>query len=126
MINLTLGTEAYIYLTLTEKITLTSPNYLFVFTQRTTNEITSFVKLNAADISDFKARYNLFVFDVDVLFNTQIGEYYYDIYEQASSSNLNPTLAHGLLESGVMKINELSEDVFTYTKYNSNNIFITR
>ena len=37
MITLQKGQIQYIYLTLTEKQTISSPNYLFVFEQRSTN-----------------------------------------------------------------------------------------
>ena len=126
MINLTLGTIANVYLTLTEKETLTSPNYLFRFVQRTTNDEIKFVKKSSDDLSQYKERYNLFSFDVDQLFCGQVGEYHYYVYEQASASNLEVDLTGNLLEDGIMRLNEDPEDTYSFTTYNPDNTFITR
>ena len=126
VINLTLGTVANVYLTLTEKETLTSPNYLFRFVQRTTNDEIKFVKKSSDDLSQYKERYNLFSFDVDQLFCGQVGEYHYYVYEQASASNLEVDLTGNLLEEGIMRLNEDPEDTYSFTTYNPDNTFITR
>lgn len=126
MINLTLGTIANVYLTLTEKETLTSPNYLFRFVQRTTNDEIKFVKKSSDDLSQYKERYNLFSFDVDQLFCGMIGEYHYYVYEQASASNIEVDLTGNLLEEGIMRLNEDPEDTYSFTTYNPDNTFITR
>ena len=60
MIQLTKGQTQYIYLTLTEKQLLQSPNYLFVLTNRSSNNQVKFVKLNNTDVSSYKDRYNKF------------------------------------------------------------------
>ena len=60
MIHLTKGETNTIVLTLTEKQLLTNPNYLFVFTNRSSNVVVSFVKLNATDLSSYKDRFNEF------------------------------------------------------------------
>ena len=125
MINLTFGTTANVYLTLSDSATLTAPNYLFIFTHRTSNVVTSFVKLNADDLSEFKDRYNLFSFDVDQLFD-EVGEYYYEVYEQESSSNLCTTDATSLLETGIMRLSAEDEDTFTFKAYQTENTFQTR
>ena len=112
MIQLEEGATQYIYITLTEKETLTNPNYLFFFTNRETNVVTAFVKLYASDISAFKERYNKFQFVVNTLFNPTVrGEYTYTIYEQVSSSNINPSGVTEL-ETGLMKITD-ARTVFT-------------
>lgn len=126
VINLTLGTIANVYLTLTEKETLTSPNYLFRFVQRTTNDEIKFVKKSSDDLSQYKERYNLFSFDVDQLFCGMIGEYHYYVYEQASASNIEVDLTGNLLEEGIMRLNEDPEDTYSFTTYNPDNTFITR
>ena len=126
VINLTLGTTANVYLTLTEKETLTSPNYLFRFVQRTTNDEIKFVKKSSDDLSQYKDRYNLFSFDVDQLFCGHVGEYHYYVYEQASASNLEVDLTGNLLEEGIMRLNENPEDTYSFTTYNPDNTFITR
>ena len=126
VINLTLGTIANVYLTLTEKETLTSPNYLFRFVQRTSNDEIKFVKKSSDDLSQYKERYNLFSFDVDQLFCGQVGEYHYYVYEQASASNIEVDLTGNLLEDGMMRLNEDPEDTYSFTTYNPDNTFITR
>jgi hypothetical protein len=56
MIHLTKGETNTIVMTLTEKQLLTNPNYLFVFTNRSSNNVIKFVVLNASDISQYKDR----------------------------------------------------------------------
>lgn len=126
MVNLTLGTVLDVYLTLTEKQTLTAPNYLFRFVQRTTNEEITFVKSNGSDTSTAKDRYNRFIFDVDQLFCGMVGEYHYYVYEQASASNTEVSLTGNLLETGMMRLNEPTENVYTFTAYETDNSFVTR
>ena len=112
MIQLTKGVTQYMYLTLTEKELLTNPNYLFIFRSRSTNIEVKFVLLNNTDISLFKERYNKFSLVTNTYFNTSlIGQYTYEIYEQASSSNTNPS-GLNMLESGIMMLNEAST-IFT-------------
>jgi hypothetical protein len=123
VIRLTKGQTQNIILTLTEKQTLTSPNYLFIFENRSTNTEIKFVKLNATDTSAYKDRFNQFSIVVNTYFNTALnGQYTYTIYEQASTSNLNPT-GLNLLESGIM---ELSGTTISYTKYETTSTFTIR
>jgi len=112
MIQLTKGQTQYIYLTLTEKETISSPNYLFIFKNRSTNYEVKFVLLNNADTSAFKDRYNKFSIKVDKYFSSKPkGQYTYSIYQQTSTANTDPT-GLTLLESGIMWLNE-AEEVFT-------------
>ena len=123
MIQLTKGATQYIYLTLTEKELLTNPNYLFIFTSRSTNTSVKFVLLNNADISLFKDRYNKFSLVVNDYFSLSlIGQYTYEIYEQTSSSNLNPT-GLNMLESGIMMLNQAST---IYTSYQTTDTYKIR
>jgi hypothetical protein len=125
MIYLTKGSTSQIILTLKEKQTLSAPNYLFVFTHRGSNIEVKFVILNAADTSSFKDRFNQFSIVTNTYFGTQdSGEWEYQIYEQTSPTNTNPTLATGLVETGIMRLNESTS--FTYTKHQPNNTFIVR
>ena len=104
MIRLTKGATQNIILTLTEKELLTNPNYLFVFTNRSANTEVKFVSLNNTDISQYKDRYNEFSIVTNTNFATALnGQYDYDIYEQTSTSNLNPA-GLNLLESGIMEL----------------------
>jgi len=123
VIRLTKGQTQNIILTLTEKQLLTSPNYLFVFENRSTNTDIKFVKLNNTDISAYKERYNEFSIVVNTYFNTALnGQYTYTIYEQTSTTNTNPT-GLNLLESGIM---ELSGTTISFTEYETTSTFTIR
>jgi len=109
MIYLTKGATSEIILTLKEKQTLASPNYLFYFKGRGSNKEVKFVILNALDTSQYKDRFNQFSIVTNTYFaNYQDSEWDYKIYEQTSSSNLNPSLATGLLEVGIMRLSTIN------------------
>jgi hypothetical protein len=123
MIRLTKGSTQNIILTLTEKQLLTNPNYLFVFTNRSANTEVKFVSLNNTDISQYKDRYNEFSIVTNTNFSTALnGQYDYDIYEQTSTSNLNPA-GLNLLESGIM---ELVGTPFNFTEYTTTDTYKIR
>lgn len=125
MIHLTKGETNTVILTLTEKQTLTSPNYLFRFTNRTTGAEVVFVKTNASDTSAYKYRFNQFSIITSGFFSNQpSGEWLYYIYEQASPTNRDYTKATGLLEQGIMRLNE--SESFAYTQHEPENTYITR
>jgi hypothetical protein len=111
MLNLVKGVTSNIVVTLTEKQLLAAPNYLFIFTGRTTNTDTKFVLLNNADISPSKSRYNKFSLNHALFTTAKIQQYTYNIYEQTSTTNLDPT-GLNLLETGIMVLSEPAE-VFT-------------
>lgn len=112
MIQLTKGQTQFIYLTLTEKQLLQSPNYLFVFTNRSSNQQVKFVKLNNTDVSQYKDRYNKFEIVVNTYFGSSLnGQWDYQVYEQTSPTNTNPA-GLNLLESGIMMLNQ-SATIFT-------------
>jgi hypothetical protein len=116
MIRLIKGQTQSIILTLTEKQLLTSPNYLFVFTNRSANTEIKFVKLNNTDVSQYKDRYNEFSFVTNTNFATALnGQYDYEIYEQVSTSNTNAA-GLNMIESGIM---ELVGAPFEFTEYNT-------
>ena len=123
MIHLTKGQTNTIIMTLTEKQLLITPNYLFVFTNRSSNNIIKFVVLNTSDLSLYKDRYNEFTIVTNTSFSTALeGQYTYEVYEQASTSNLNPT---GLnkLETGIMW---LSGSTITYNQYTTTDTYTIR
>lgn len=123
MIHLTKAQTNTIILTLTEKQLLISPNYLFVFTNRSTNLEVKFVKLFANDTSLYKGRYNEFSIVTNTHFVNELeGQYIYEIYEQASTSNTNPS---GLnkLETGIMW---LSGSTLTYNQYTTTDTYTIR
>jgi hypothetical protein len=123
MIRLTKGQTQNIILTLTEKQLLTNPNYLFVFTNRSANTEIKFVKLNATDVSIFKDRYNEFSIVTNTNFGSSLnGQYVYEVYEQASATNTNPT-GLNLLETGIM---ELVGQAFSYTQYSTDDTYKIR
>lgn len=109
------GTTATIICTLTEKQTIESPYYLFVFTNRGTNDVVTFIKGYLLDVSTNKERWNEFTIPVNTHFgNYKEGWWRYDIYEQTSSTNVNPA-GLGLLESGLMFLDDNTN--ISYTQY---------
>ncbi len=125
MIYLVKGQTNQIVLTLKEKQTLASPNYLFRFVHRGLNTEVKFVVLNNADTSSYKDRFNQFSIVTNTHFaNKDSGEWEYYIYEQTSTTNTDPALATGLLETGIMRLTDATS--FSFTKYQTSNTFIAR
>lgn len=123
MIHLTKGQTNSIILTLTEKQLLVNPNYLFVFTNRSSNLQVKFVKLNAADVSEYKDRYNEFSIVTNTYFGSSLnGQYVYNVYEQISTSNTDPT-GLNLLETGIL---ELDGTGISYTQYSTTDTYKIR
>jgi hypothetical protein len=123
MIRLTKGQTHLVILTLTEKQLLTNPNYLFVFTNRSANTEIKFVRLNNTDLSQYKDRYNEFSIVTNTNFSTALnGQYDYVVYEQVSTSNLNPA-GLNMLESGIM---ELVGTAFEFTEYTTTDTYKIR
>lgn len=104
------NTTDNIVLTLTEKVTITNPYYLFVFTHATTKQEIKFIKSYSDDLSAYPARYNEFTI-ATTLFTT-VGKYVYHVYEQSSSTNTDPT-GLNLLENGQAVLLDVAQDVFT-------------
>ena len=99
------------FLTLTEKVTIANPTFLFSVTHRQTMKTYNFI---LADISAFKDRYNKFLINENT-YNFFEGEYNYLVYAQTSVSNLIPSLANQLVEEGLLKV-QLSAN--TIEQYN--------
>jgi hypothetical protein len=122
MIVLTKGEASKdIIVTLNEKRTLESGYYLFVFTNFTTRDIVNKIFNFSEDESSYPDRYNEFPLAVSALFDDySTGQWLYEVYEQASSSNTNVT---GLnkVEMGVMVLNPETE--FTRDQYNEATTF---
>jgi hypothetical protein len=116
MINLNFGSNN-VALTLTESTTISNPKYLFQFINDTSLEEVIFI---ASDTSNFKERYNLFVIQLVAknainLLNGQIylsdnGYWSYNVYEQASASNLNVEDSGALVETGKVLYNFTESD----------------
>jgi hypothetical protein len=113
MLKFVKGSTSTLICTLTEKQTITDANYLFVFTSRATNDQVKFVKVNAFDVSTNKERWNEFAIVVNDYFaNYHESWWKYEIYEQTSSTNLNPA-GLGLLETGLMFLDDNTNMSFT-------------
>ena len=109
MITITRGTTNTIILTLTENVTIANPVFLFVFANDQTRQTYSCI---AADSSDYTYRYNEFIIiesDSPNYLEGGInlpapGDYHYFVYQQTSTTNLDPTLSEGLLKSGKLVV----------------------
>ena len=101
MLLITKGESKNWYLTLTEKVTIANPTFLFSFINRVT-EVESNVIIN--DISAYKERYNKFLVTEGTTFNLDCGEYNYFVYAQTSTTNTSPLLADELVEEGLFKL----------------------
>jgi len=107
VIRLELGSNT-VALTLSEKTTITNATYLFEFINNQTGQKYYCI---AADTSLYTDRYNLFNIIVQVaapdplLGQLQLilgDEYTYNIYEQASTTNIDPALSGAIVETGMM------------------------
>lgn len=118
------NTTSDIVLTLTEKTTLSVPVFLFQF--KNIVEKTSYYCI-MPDISSYKNRYNEFTFTegTNLPLSGELilgagGQYEYFVYEQTSTTNLDPTLATGLIESGLMDLNRGNT---TYSQHSINTTY---
>jgi hypothetical protein len=119
MIVIQQGQPNTIILTLTEKCTLSSPVFLFELSNDESKVKQYFI---AADTSDFTYRYNQFIItekaDPDNLqgeVNLPLsGYYHYTIYEQNSTTNLDPNNAAGTVETGKVKVIGTEPQIITY------------
>ena len=109
-------TAAVMILTLTEFATIATPNYLFVFTHVQTKDVTKFVKTDAEDESNYSWRYNQFTINAATIFlDKPVGEWHYAVYEQASTTNTDISLAGTMLENGKLFLDKATD--FEFTKY---------
>ena len=104
------GQNNFLVFTLSEKVTLTNPYYLFSFKHQVLMSSVNFI---ASDVSSFPTRYNKFLITETtgtvnltsgVVSLPETGFYEYAIYEQTSSSNLDVSNTTGLLEIGMVKV----------------------
>ncbi len=113
-----------VVLTLTEKSTLAAPVYLFEFINRQTAVKSYFI---AEDISGFQQRFNKFIIveketpdplegEIELILT---GQYSYNVYEQESETNLNPSLALGIVETGKVTVTGSITPVPEYTPDNN-------
>ena len=127
MILINKNTTNKVILTLSEKTTLTNAKYLFEVINDMSNTVKCFI---AADISTNKLRYNEFDFIENVTENllngtfslTLSGFYKYNVYEQASTTNLDPLLALNLIDKGKLNVVSQLSDYPVYTGNENNTI----
>ena len=120
MILINENTSNTVILTLSEKTTLTNVNYLFEVYNDMTNIYKYFI---AQDISTNKLRYNEFIITETITEFPLLGQinlitegfYKYNVYEQASPSNLNPLLALNLIDKGKLKFVKATTSNVVYT-----------
>lgn len=97
MIQINKASVNNVVLTLTEAATLTNPKFLFEFKNDQDGKYKYFI---AADTSSYPSRYNKFSITEKANPNALIGEvqmvltgfWSYRVFEQTSSTNLDPTL----------------------------------
>jgi hypothetical protein len=105
MIVYTIGQQSDTLVTLNESTTLVNPYYLFVFTNVSTKVVYTQIVNSTSDTSSYPDRINIYSFNTITLFaSAQAGQYSYEVYEQASSTNTNPT-GLNLVECGKMLLN---------------------
>lgn len=123
MITLNLANTAdIITVTLSEKVTLSIPFYLFAFTHTQTKTVIKKVFAVADDISGSE-RYNQFTIDTAAVFlGMPTGEYTYRVFEQSTNTT---TINGHLIEAGKMELKSNRPAVYTmqelntsYTAYN--------
>lgn len=100
------------YLTLSEKVTISNPYFLFNFTHLLTDQV---VNVILTDISTQKERYNKFAVVEGTTFTLLDGEYQYKVYAQTSAVNTNPALANELVEQGILKCQLVEQPEVFYT-----------
>jgi hypothetical protein len=105
MIVYTIGQQAETIVTLNESTTIANPFYLFIFTNVSTKVEYKIIVNSASDTSEYPERANVYEFNTITLFqNAQAGQYSYEVFEQSSSTNLNPS-GLNLVECGKMLLN---------------------
>jgi hypothetical protein len=106
MIRLNLGSNVVV-LTLSEKITIPSPYFLFEFINNQTQQKYYCI---STDVSVYPERYNKFTIVVKTTTPAPLSgeiqiplgdEYTYNVYEQSNNTNLNPT-GLTVVENGLM------------------------
>ena len=97
-------------LTLTEKVTIVSPTFLFKFTNDITRESVLFISTNLSAYTD---RYDKFLItetsgtinaSSGVINLNPTGFWKYEIFEQASTTNLLESLTGAKVENGKVKV----------------------
>ena len=129
MVVLTQSSISLASFTLKETTTISNPTYLFEFENVFTKD--KFYFLPQVLVSN--ERYNEFSFDLTDT-GTEldpVGWFRYKVYQQTSTTNLDPLLSEGIVESGKMLLLEgVEKEVETITyisnnEYNSNYVYVS-
>ena len=132
--NIQKGIDNTVVLTLSEKSTLLSPEYLIEFTSNLAGSKTSKV-VALTDISDYVESYNMFVITESntedlqnsIVYLSPVGKWSYIVYEMESSSprNMNTADAVGIVETGICEVEGVDEvrNVFDEDETKNNGVF---
>jgi len=112
-----------VILTLTEKVTISNPYFLFALSSLQTNSTVYFL---ATDISNYTERYNKFVWTIKTNPNNNVGEfllpieglYSYTAY-QLTSPQLTPPNGAVVLEVGNVQFGYTEQDLTIYNLPNT-------
>jgi hypothetical protein len=119
MILINKNSSNEVVLTLSERTSITSPTYLFEFINDSTKQTKVFI---SQDLSINKERNNLFniietATEVPLTgrVSLTIGDWKYNIYQQASTTNLVVANASGLVENGRVEVKGIETDLNEFT-----------
>ncbi len=111
-------------LTLLEKTTIDDPFYLFEFINDYTNQKFYQIFTDVSVVGVARDRTNLFNIEVvpagagaNQIVLGNIGIYKYNIYQQASNSNLDPALSGAIVQEGSMRLIDSDDDVGVYVEH---------
>ena len=132
--NIQKGIDNTVVLTLSEKSTLLSPEYLIEFTSNLAGSKTSKV-VALTDVSDYIESYNKFIITESntedlqnsIVYLSPVGKWSYIVYEMESSSprNMNTADAVGIVETGICEVDGVDEirNVFDEDETKNNGVF---
>ena len=132
--NIQKGIDNTVVLTLSEKSTLLSPEYLIEFTSNLAGSKTSKV-VALTDVSDYIESYNKFIITESntedlqnsIVYLSPVGKWSYIVYEMESSSprNMNTADAVGIVETGICEVEGVDEvrNVFDEDETKNNGVF---
>lgn len=98
-----------IIVTLSEKKTITSPYYLFVFSSVTTSDVIQAQYFYSDDISEYPVRYNEFEVDQTLFAAAATGQYKYDVYEKPTDEVVADLTTLNKIECGQMELKPATE-----------------
>jgi VCBS repeat-containing protein len=121
MVVIIKGQANIVTVTLKEKTTITNAYYLWEFISKATSEKKYCIQ--PVELSQYLDRFNQFTITETATPNpiagevtlSQTGEWSYNIYEQASATNLSPT-GKTIVESGLVKVNGTATTDIQYTR----------